>query len=151
MSEDTSVAMIDGRQQQVQQNDGENVRDEQSETQNSASKLQEPDIGSLQRCEQASIDMHAFLQMISQGQVGAANLTHMAQHNKSESSPGIEVKPKKDDSAGEMIHSLLQRTGLMKKIAERGNAGPCVFAISRHYKVKRCLFTVDVFLAFADV
>jgi len=37
----------------------------------------------------------------------------------------------------------------MRKISERGSAGPCVFEISRHYKVERFLFTFDVvFLPF---
>ena len=55
------------------------------------------------------------------------------------------MRKMKDDDACEMIQGLLQRTRLMKKIAEHGNAGrPRMFEISRHYKVKRFLFTVDI-------
>ena len=41
------------------------------------------------------------------------------------------MRKMKDDDACEMIQGLLQRTRLMKKIAEHGNAGrPCMFEIS---------------------
>jgi len=140
---DTSITSVGG--QQLRQNSEVNEKCEQSKTQDSASQFQESISGGLEQCGRPDgIDLHAFLQMISRGQVGTANVTHMAQHDLSKSSPTSEVKPMKDDRAGEMIHSLLQRTGLMKKISECGNAGPCMFEISRHYKVTRFLFIVHV-------
>jgi len=115
-----------------------------SETQHEASKLQEPFSRDREQHKQADIDLQKFLRMISGCEVGVMNVTDAVQHNKPELSPGSGHKLMKDKNAGEMIRSLLERTGLTKKILERGNAGPCVFAISRHYSAKRFLFHVDV-------
>jgi len=138
VEEDSSVTSVVDCQQQLLGNCGENeTREQSTTTQDNACKLQEPISGGLEECRQAGIDLHAFLHAIGRGQVGAADVTHVPEYHKS--SPMM-----KDDDAGETIHSLLQRTGLMQKIAERGNAGPCMFEISRHYIIKRFLFIVDV-------
>jgi len=100
-----------------------------------ASECQEPISVDLQQCgREVGVDLREFIRMINGGQV-VENAT--TDHGKSKSSPVKETKTKQED-AGEMIRSLLERTGLMKKISERGNAdGPCVFEISRHYTVRR--------------
>lgn len=96
------------------------------------------------RDSEAGVDLQEFLQMITGCQVSTMNVIE-ATPQKSESSPASKAKRKKDDDTGEMIRSLLERTGVMKKIAEceRGKAGPRVFEITRHYDVQRFLF-IDV-------
>ena len=139
---DACVASADDLQQQLQHSGGKIEKCGRSIRKDNASQLQEPISGDQKQCGQTSIDLRTFLQTESGGEVDAANVS---QHDKSPTSPMTVVEPIKDDDAGEMIQGLLQRTGLMKKIAEHGNAGrPCMFEISRHYKVKRFLFTVDI-------
>ena len=153
VTEDVSVTNAEGQQHHLLQNRVENETCEQSKTTpDNASKLQEPKTGDVeQRGQQAGIDLRAFLRAVAQGQVCSADATHMTQHSKCKSSLMIEVQPMKNDDAEDMTHSLLQRTGLTQKIAERENAGPCVFEISRHYKVKRFLFIVDVTVCHSGV
>jgi len=87
-----------------------------------------------------------MMHMMLGSQVSATNMTDTSHHSKSQVSPSskAEMRKDEDEDAGDMIRSLLERTGLMKKLSERGNAGPCVFEISRHCDVKRFLFNVDV-------
>lgn len=117
-----------------------------SKTQEEANKLQQPHNIDSEQHKQAGIDLQELIRMISGSQVSAVNVTEVAHHSKPDLPPACAVELTKDEDAGEMIRSLLERNGLMTKIAERGNAGPCVFEISRHYDVKRFLFNVDIFL-----
>jgi len=109
------------------------------------SKTQEEANQPFIRVSEAGIDLQEFIQMITGCQVSAVNVTEATPH-KSESSSASKAKRMKDDDDGEMIRSLLERTGVMKRIAEceHGNAGPRVFEITRHYDVQRFLFNMDV-------
>ena len=109
------------------------------------SKTQEETSQPFIRDSEAGIDLQQFIQMITGCQVSAVNISEATPH-KSESSSASKAKRAKDDDAGEMIRSLLERTGVMKKIAEREreNAGPRVFEITRHYDAQRFLFNIDV-------
>jgi len=127
MAESVSIT-TDGEEQPV------------SETQNEAVKLPEALLRDRDQWKQANVELQELTQLMDgcSGD-GAVSVTNTALCSKSP-----EVAMIKDDNAGEMIQSLLERTGLMKKISERGNSAPCVFEVSRHYSVKRFLFTVDI-------
>ena len=116
-----------------------------SETQKEANELPEALLRDRDQCKQAEIELQESTQLMNgcSGD-GAVKVTNTALCSKSELSSATEVAMIKDENAGEMIRSLLERTGLMKKISERGNLGPCVFEVSRHYSVKRFLFTVAI-------
>ena len=132
VAESLSVT-IDGEKQPV------------SETQNGANKLPEALLRDRDQCKQVDFELQELMQLMNgcSGD-GAVNVTNTPLCSKSELSSATEVATIKDENAGEMIRSLLERTGLMKKISERGNPAPCVFEVSRHYSVKRFLFTVDI-------
>jgi len=115
-----------------------------SETQGEANKLPEPLVRDLDQHKQTDINLHELIRKISGcSEASVVNVTEAAQHSKSKSSK-TEMEKMKDEDAGEMIRSLLERTGLMKKISERGNSSPCLYEVSRHYSVKRFLFAVNV-------
>jgi len=132
--------------------DEQNETQPTSVTQDQATNLQEGSIEDSDQCKQAGVDLQEFIRMISGCQASAVNVTAAVRHNKSELSAASQAELMKDEDAGETIRSLLERTGLMKKISEHGNTGPCMFEISRHYDVKRYSHNADViFFAFEIV
>jgi len=115
-----------------------------SETRDEANKLPESLLRGIEQCKQTDANLQELLHVTRESVVaGAVNAT-----NKTESESKTRVQRMNDDDAGEMIHSLLDRTGLMKKISQRGNSRPCVFEVSRHYCMKRFPFHFDVISAF---
>jgi len=121
-----------------------------SETQDEANKFPESLTADTEQCKQADINLQELIHMMSgSSEANAVNVTSTARHNKSELSSETKVGRMTDEDAGERLRSLLERTGLVKKISERGNSGPCVFEVSRHYSVKRFLFCL--FLLFKSL
>lgn len=117
-----------------------------SKTRDEANKLPEPLISGIEQRKQTGVNLQELGLIHVNNESIEAGALNMANKTKSESDNLVQRM--EDDHAKEMIQSLLERTGFLKKISERGNSRPCLLEVSQHYTVKRFLFNFDAISVF---